>query len=227
MHIKKMSINGNPNVGLYVYATDSYAIVGRDVSPSQAEEIGKILDVPIFHMNIAGTSLVGVFLAGNDKCLLVPSIAFDSEIKKIDEISKKIGFHYEIINTDLTALGNNILCNNKGCMVNPDFPKAVREEIANAVKVPTKEGKIAGLPTVGSLAAMNDKGCAIHRDSEKFEIDFVSSLLDIECEEATVNLGNPFVKSGIIVTNKGFIVGSASGGPEIVYLEQLFGFSER
>ena len=95
-----------------------------------------------------------------------------------------------------------------------------------ALKVEAKEGRIADLPTVGSVAVMNNKGCAIHRDAENFEIDFIGSLLKLECESATVNMGNPFLSSGILVNSNGFIVGDISGGPEVTYLDEIFGFLE-
>lgn len=226
MHVIKASINGNPNIGLYGYTTDKFCLLGKEVPKAMVKKIEEVLQVPVFQLNIAGTSLLGVFLAGNDNCLLIPHIVLDHEIRKLDEISKKAGFTYKIIHTDLTALGNNILCNNKGCLYNPEFEKEARKEIEEALKVEAKEGRIADLPTVGSVAVMNGKGCAIHRDAENFEIDFVGSLLGIGCESATVNMGNPFLSSGILVNDKGFIVGDISGGPEVTYLDEIFGFLE-
>jgi translation initiation factor 6 len=224
MHILKTDINGNPNVGLYGFATNKYCLLGEEVSNKQAEEISKILNVPYFKLNIVGTSLLGAFLTGNDENLLIPKIAFPWEIDKIDKISKEIGFKYHIIDTELTALGNNMICNKEACIVNPDYTEKDRKQIAKALNLQVKEGKIAELPTVGSLAVLNKNGCAIHRDAEQFEIDFINSFLKIECETATVNMGNPFIKSGVIVNDNGFIIGSGSGGPEITYLDEIFGF---
>jgi translation initiation factor 6 len=226
MHLKKVSINGNPNIGLYGFATDSFCIVGREVPEKLIEDMKIILDVPIYQMTLAGTSLIGVFMAGNENDILIPDIAFDSEKDVLEELSKKHGFKLHIIQTELTALGNNIACSDKGCLISPDFDKNDMEQIKKALGLEVKEGQIAGLPTVGSLVAANKKGCAIHRDAEDFEIDFVSSLLGYTCETATVNMGNPFLKSGILVNTNGFLVGDISGGPEINYLDEIFGFLE-
>ena len=226
MHVLKTHINGNPNVGLYGFATDNYCLLGKDVPDSLAKQIEEVLKVPVFQLNIAGTSLLGVFLSGNNSTLLVPSIAFETEIKALDKISKKTGLNYRIIETELTALGNNVVCSKEGCMVNPDFPEDVKKNIADALDIPVKSGRIADLPTVGSVAVLNKEGCAIHRDAEQFEEKFVSDLLKVECRTSTVNLGNPFLRSGILVNGNGFIVGDASGGPEVVYLDEIFGFIE-
>ncbi len=226
MHVIKSSINGNPNIGLYGFATDKYCLLGNEVPKKTMEEIEEVLSVPVFKLNIAGTSLLGAFLAGNDNNLLVPDIAFDSEIAALKKIAEKIGFNIHVIKTDLTALGNNILCNENGCLVNPEFPENVKKQIETSLKIPIKEGNIANIPTVGSVTALNKKGCAIHRDAEDFEVDFINSILDIKCETATVNMGNPFLRSGILVNTNGFIIGNISGGPEVTYLDEIFGFIE-
>lgn len=224
MHILKTNINGNPNVGLYGFTTNKYCLLGEEVSDSVKEKISNILNVPCYKLNIAGTSLLGVFLAGNDDILLIPNIVFPWEIEKIEKIAKEHNFKYEIIESELTALGNNIVCNENGCLINPEYSENVKNQIEKIMNIPIKQGQIANLPTVGSLVALNNKGCAIHRDGEDFEIDFVNSTLNVEAETATVNMGNPFIKSGIIVNNNGFMVGDFSGGPEITYLDEIFGF---
>lgn len=220
MHILKTDFNGNFNVGLYIYTTDEYCLIGSDVPDNLVEEIEKTLEVPIHKISIAGTGLIGVFLSGNSKCLLIPSIAFDFEIEAI----KKLNIPFKIINTKLTALGNNILCNDKGCLINPDFGKTEETEIRNALNVPVKRAKISGVTTVGAVAALNSKGCLLHRDAEDFEIELVETTLDLKVTTGTLNFGSPYIKSGIVVNNKGFVVGALSGGPEIQNADIAFGF---
>lgn len=226
MHVIKSHINGNPNIGLYGFATDKFCLVGNEVPEKLVKQIKEILQVPVFELNIAGTSLLGAFLAGNEDHLLLPKILFDSELNKIKEIAKEIGFEYHIIDTDMTALGNNIVCTKKGCLVNPELEENAKEQIEKALGMPIKEGKIANIPTVGSLVVCNSKGCAIHRDAEDFETEFVTDTLGINAETASVNMGNPFLKSGLLVNSNGFIAGETSGGPEITYLDEIFGFLE-
>lgn len=220
MHVQKTNFNGNVNLGLYAYATDEYCLVGHDVPNERIDLMHQILKVPIHKISIAGTSLVGVFLAGNNNCLLVPKIAFDTEL----EILQKLKIHYKVIDTKLTALGNNILCNDTGCLINPEFGKPEENEIKDALKVPVKRTKIAGLTTVGALAALNEKGILIHRDSEDFELDFIETTLNLTAVTGTVNFGSPYIKSGVIVNSNGFLIGDISGGPEIQNADNAFGF---
>jgi len=222
MHLLKTDFNGNFNVGLYIYTTDSYCLIGQDVPEESASEIEKALKVPVHKISIAGTGLLGVFLAGNENCLLIPKIAFGEEI---DEI-KRLKINYKIIDTKLTALGNNILCSDSGCIINPDFGKTEEEAIKEALKVPVKRGKIAGLTIVGAAGVLNKKGCLLHRDAEDFEIEFVETTLNTTVKTGTVNFSSPYIKSGIAANSNGFLIGSISGGPEIQNADEALGFLE-
>jgi translation initiation factor 6 len=217
MPIIVTSFNSNPNVGLYLYATNEYCLAGLDVPMKSIKEIEKALNVPVHRMNIAGTSLVGVFCTGNSSKLLLPSIVLEKELKELDRLK----ISYEVIKSDLTALGNNILCNDNGSIVNHEFTDPAIKQIGKALNVPVKRGKIAGLDTVGSLGVMNQKACLLHTDAMTAEINAVSSLLAIECETGTVNFGNPFIKSGVVCNKNGLIIGSQSGGPEMQYIAQV------
>lgn len=221
MHVIKTNFNGNVNIGLYVYVTEGYCLAGPDVPDEQVKKMQKAFDVPVHKITIAGTGLIGVFLAGNSNSLLVPKIAFDAELKKLDNLNIK----YSIIDTDLTALGNNVLCNDKGALVNPEFTDKAIKQIEKALKVNVKKSKIAGLGTVGSLAAFNDKGCLVHRDAEDFELDLVEQTLGVEVTIGTVNFGSPYIRSGVAVNSKGFIIGDISGGPEIQNADIALGFA--
>ncbi len=220
MHILTTNINGNPNLGLVGDCNNDYCLVGKEVPESRAEKIGQALKVPVHRINICGTSLLGVFLAGNSKMLLVPHIAFDDEIEELN----KLGIKHTIIKTDLTALGNNLLCNDKGCLANPDFSANVKKQIRQALDVTLHPGVIADLNIVGSLAVLNSKGCLVHQDITKAEEKEIKGLLGLNCITGTVNMGNPFIKSGVLCNDKGFVIGDQSGGPEITNADEALGF---
>jgi translation initiation factor 6 len=222
MRVLKTNFTGNPNVGLYGYCNDSYCLLGREVPARKAKQVGRVLDVPVHQVTICGTSLIGVFVTGNSQMLLVPEIAFDYELKQLD----KLKIDYTIIRSKSTALGNNLLCNDKGCLANPDFSADQKKRIRQALGVALKPGKIAGLGTVGSLAVLNSKGCIVHRDITRAEARYIEDLLGLRCTPSTINMGSPYIRSGVLCNDKGFIVGDASGGPEITNIEQELGFLE-
>lgn len=221
-HIYKASVNGNSNIGLYIYCNNDYALAGVEVPDKVVEKAKEILDVPVHQITIAGTSLVGVFLAGNSNCLLIPNIAFDHEIAAIE----KLGINYKIINTTFTTLGNNLVCNDFGCVASTDFSAETKKIIKTALNVPVQSGTIAGLPTVGSAIAINSKGGIVHTEVSDNEMAVLQKVLQIELDVGTVNLGGNYLASGIVANDKGFLVGDISGGPEIIHIDNLLGFLE-
>jgi len=219
--ILKTNLNGNSNIGLYSYCLSvngkNLCLLGEDFGSSIEKEISKILSAEIVHVKIAGTPLLGVFLSGNNNNLLVPRIAFDNEIKQL----KDLGINVRVFDTKLTCLGNNIACNDFGALVNIDFTDGELKFIKEALKVPVKRISIAETEGPGACIVTNGKKGIIHRDAEDFEIEMVQSNLGLDSlEPCSINMGSPYLKSGLIVNNNGFIVGEQSGGPEIIYVEQ-------
>lgn len=223
MHVDKINFNGSVNIGLNAYCNDKYCLVGKDIPEADVKRLEEVLKVPVHQMSIARSSLLGAFLAGNNEKLLVPRIAYKNELKILDEL--KIA--YEVIDTDHTALGNNVLCNDEGAIINPDIEEDARKQIERALKVPVVLGKIAKLEIVGALCAHNDKGGLIHRDATDKEIDMVEKMLKITVEIGTLNFGSPYIHSASIVNKNGFFVGESTTGPEIQNADYAFGFLDR
>ncbi len=219
-HVLVTNFNSNPNLGLYAFATDKYCLIGTEVPEKLLPEIEEVLDVPIIKISIAGTSLLGVFLNGNNKCLLVPKIAFPNELEELDRHKIK----YKLIDTKLTCLGNNMICNDKGCVVSEEYGEREIKAIKEALKIDVVRAKIAELNTLGSLAVHTKKGLLCHHEILEHEAELLKKILKVEIFTGTVNMGVPFIGSGIICNNKGYIIGDASGGPEIVNADESLGF---
>lgn len=216
MHILKTSFRGNPNVGLYVYATDSYCLVGPEVSEDDYATIQATMEVPVHRFTIAGTGLLGVFLAGNNKHLLVPGIIFHRESLLLE----KLGIPYTAIPTDFTALGNNMIINDHGCLVSEEYGEKERQLIDKALGMKSKQFRIGELTIIGSCCFATNTGALLHRGAQQFELEMIEATLKVPVTKGTLNLGNPYVKGGLVANKHGMIVGDLSGGPEIVNAEQ-------
>ncbi|MCX6706923.1 MAG: translation initiation factor IF-6 [Candidatus Woesearchaeota archaeon] len=218
-HIWTTNFYGNSNIGLYAFATDEYCLIGFPLKKSIRERLEHVLKVPVHHITMCGTSLIGVFITGNKNMILVPSIAFDDELHEL----KRLNIKYTVIETKLTALGNNVLCNDNGCIANPDLGEETIKKIGHALKVPAVAGRIADLEIVGSVAVANSTHCLIHRDAKEHEIETVRKILNTKVETGTINMASPYIKSGIISNNHGLIVGDSSGGPEVANADEVLG----
>ncbi len=220
MHVSRMSFNGNPNIGLYGFCTGDYVLIGPEVPRSLHAQLSEIFQAEVKVITIAGTSFLGVFLAGNRHCVLIPDIIYDEELEKI----KKLHIPYKVMATKLTCFGNNILVNDKFALISTEYSEREAKRLSEALKVPFSQKMIASANTVGSVAIMNSKGCLLHHEAPETDIHFIKKHFDVDCDHGSVNLGNPYVKSGILLNDKGFIIGELSGGPEIVHADRIFGF---
>ena len=217
MKIKKAEFEGSPNIGLFGLATDKYIVIPEGLN--KENELSK----KVINTKAARTDLIGVFLAGNSNALLLPKIIEDLELRRLKGQAKKLNIKLKIIDSKYTALGNMILCNDKGCIASPKL-KNHFEEIESALEVKVTEGKLLGVDIVGSVCIATNKGFLLNIDAEEEEFKFVKKQLKVEGDIGTVNFGSPFVKSGLIANSKGVIIGNQTTGPEIARITEALGF---
>jgi translation initiation factor 6 len=223
MGILKANFNGTPTVGLYGYATDSFLLLGEHLQEKVLKEVTEVLgNVPVHTFRVAGTGMPGIFLAGNSTTILVPSIAFDYELEQLT----KLGINHTVFKTRHTCLGNTIVCNDHGAVISTDFDETERKQIEKVLGVPAVRMDIAKLNTPGALIVLNGERGIIHRDATTEEVAEVERILKVKLEPATINLGTPYLRAGIINNSHGFVIGDQSGGPEIVHIDAALGYLE-
>lgn len=220
MHILKTNYNGNPNLGLFIYANDKYCLLPVGFPEKLEKDIKETLGVPLYHLKVAGTDLLGVFLNGNDDILFVPKIMFDNELEILDKLKIK----YQVIDSDLTALGNNMIVTEKMCIINEEFEEKAIKNIEKFI--PVKKGQISTFNIVGSLAKANKKGLIVSPEIQAHEEKFLEKNLGLKITKTTINFGSPYVSSGVVCNSNGFLVGDMSGGPEIQNIDTGLGFLE-
>ncbi len=220
MHLLQTSFNQDPNVGLHGFANDQFCLLPAHTSDDTARKVEKVLNVPVHLLNMCGTSLLGAFIAGNNKCILLPHIAFDAELHKLD----KLNIPYKILTTDYTALGNNMIANDHACLISEDL-EPWKDEIKKALQVEKiTVMHIDDAPTTGSLLALNNKGCLLSAFATEEDAQFVEKFFGVPVTRGTVNLGSPYIRSGIITNGHGFVFGGRTGGPEAVAIDEALGF---
>ena len=97
MHIAKLNLNGNPNVGLYGIATDKFCLLSKDSPKKTIDKIKAVLKVPVFQISLYGTELIGLFAIANSKAVLIPNIVKPSEIKELRAKLKPLGIKVDTI----------------------------------------------------------------------------------------------------------------------------------
>jgi translation initiation factor 6 len=209
-------IVGSPSIGVYSLATDHMVIVPSYVLLKQAQEIEKWLKVPLIHMSIGGSVLVGALASANSNGMLLPSYMLEAEIETIKAVFKG---NITVMETKRTAWGNIVLANDHGAIIDPRIKEPDIKLISDTLGVEVVAGEIAGLPYVGSLAVATNKGVVAHpllKDSERKTLE---DALKVPVDVGTINCGIPYVGTGLLGNSHAAVVGSMTTGPETFIIE--------
>lgn len=213
-----MEFEGNPNIGLYMFANNKFCFVGCDIDDKRKKEIEKTLGVEVFKVTALGTELVGVFFAGNDDVLIVPEL-FDYEMERLIDICKKKDVKLQVVKNKINTLGNNFCFGSDKIIVNESFNVKALGKVAEnfkIVKLKNKDYASAG----GVCRYFNDKFFISQELSEEEVKEFIDEIGGI----GTVNSGSNFVASGIVGNNTGLIIGNQSSSVEIQSIVECFDF---
>jgi translation initiation factor 6 len=211
-------IFGDPNVGIFSFANENIAVLPAGISEKKLDSYKEALGTEVCSIGVADSRLVGIYTVGNSNAILLPYIATPEEISKIRSTGSKI----VVIEEKRTALGNLILCNDYGAIIDPRLKTKTVSAIEKALKVPVRAGTIGGLPQVGSLAIASNKGVLANPIIDDSERTHMAEVLKVPVSIGTVNSGVPYPKSGIVVNSKGAVVGSHTLGSELLAVSNVF-----
>jgi len=181
-------------------------------------KIEECLGVKVYQATVAGSILLGVLITGNNNGIIVPHIIDEAELKLISNVG---GVEVGLANTKWTAMGNILVANDNGGLIDPNAPNNLILELSGALKIPIEKGEINGLPYVGSLAVATPKGALTHPNIEEGERTKLERILGVESEPCTVNGGTPLPKSGVLANSNGTIVGNLTSGAEIAVIANI------
>ena len=211
-------IFGDPNVGIFSFANDNIAILPAGLPHKKINSFHDTLGVEPCPMGIAESRLVGIYVTGNSHAVLVPYITTKDELKQL----RSTGAHVEIIKEKRTALGNIILCNDNGAIIDPRLKYSTVTALEETLEVPVRPSTIGGLPHVGALATATNKGVLANPIISENESKTISSVLGVPVSKGTVNSGVPYPKAGLVVNSRGAVVGSHTLGSELITLSNAF-----
>lgn len=214
----RANFNGDPNIGLYGFATEKYVLLGSRTKISK--KIEEALGAKILHATALHTGFTGIFCAGNSSGIVMPRILREYELEAFRSFFENI----LVLDTDYSALGNLLLLNDSGVIVSP-LLRRHKAEIQRFFGLPCAVSKVCGVNVVGSMAVAVNSGCLAGVGVKKKEIEAIEDVLDVELGVGTVGYGSRFVRSGIIANSRGCIVSDASTGPEMGRISEALGLS--
>lgn len=206
---------GDVNIGLFAKACDKLCVLGNNISGKRIGKIQKVLGGKTFQTSLANSELIGIFCALNSNGIVLPKIATQREVEGFREVADGLDMSVSVIGSKFTALGNLILCNDKGAVVSSLIDAKDKKKIEECLGVDSDYGTVAGLDSVGSCGIATNKGCVLHRDASEEELDRVQETLHVDSDIGTANFGSPFVGSCGIANSNGVVTGETTTGPEI------------
>ena len=215
---------GNPNIGVYVAASEDFALVPPEASDKLEQAIKRNLSVEVLRASIGSSPLLGVFCVMNSKGVLLGNIAREEEVERI-----KRGLGDRVVVEVLegvkeNAIGNMVLANDKGALVSPLLPKEALRVIADALDVEVVQTTLGGSTLVGALGVATNKGVLLSPIASEEEVNLaVSVLKTAKGGFGTVNKGSIFVRSGIVANSKGALVGFETTGVELMRIQAVLG----
>ncbi len=212
MPATKMSIDGNIYVGAYAVATDRFTLIGNNVNAKKAEQITKALYTETISTSINDSYLVGLFIAANSNGMLLPDMIDGGELKRLKAHLGDI--RISVVDTDLNALRNNILSNDKVAIVNPRFKEPDIHAICETLGVEVIKLGIGGFNTVGANNILTNKGLVVNNRVTEEEMDMVEQVVGMKCEQSTANMGELNIGLCTIANSSGLVIGEKTSGFE-------------
>lgn len=213
--LRQLNIFGNSYIGVYCKVSEDFAFIPKNLTKAEKKLIEETLKVEVIEFSISGTSILGSLIALNRNGMITTDFVSEEELKFL---KKKIDV--AIINSQLNAVGNNILTNDKKALVNFQYDEESKKLISETLNVEVLEGSIAGMKTVGMCAVATNKGILCHPKIREDELKRLKEFFSLPINIGTINYGMPLIGAGVIANSKGGIAGTLTTGIELGRIEE-------
>ncbi len=218
MSVDVTEIFGTPQIGVFIFTNDNYALIPFDAPSKLEDKVAETLKVDVIRASIAGSRLLGVLICGNNTGVVLPRIILEAELETI----RGMGLNTAVLeDVKETGLGNLVLANDKGCVVSPLLSHKAVKVIMDTLGVECETRSLGGSPFVGSLAVATNRALALPPFVTDEEISEFESILKVQAGLLTVNKGRMFLRAGLVANTKGALAGSETTGHELMQIQRI------
>ncbi len=213
MDAAKCQIEGSDYIGAFATSTDKTTFVAWNVKEITRKLVSKMLNTECIGISIGDTSLIGLLARANLNGIALANIATDEEVNIIKQ--NCVDINVERIKSDINAIGNNVLANDRIAIVHPEYSAADIRQIGDVLGVEVVKAQAGGFNTVGANNILTNKGLVINNrgtDEEKAELDRFTGFNSIR---TTANRGGLSIGLGSITNSNGVLVGDETTGFEL------------
>ncbi|HEV2316218.1 MAG TPA: translation initiation factor IF-6 [Thermoplasmata archaeon] len=217
MPVGRATISGSPYLGVYIRTGESVAVVPPSAPANLRRELERLLSVKVFTGTVSESELLGALLAFNSHGVIVGDRLDKVERARLESVGP-----VSEIRVRQNALGNNVLANDRGALVHPEFSEEAIRQVREGLKVPVQRGTVAGLGTVGMAAVATNKGVVVHPRTTEAETKVITEALGAPVHKSTANFGVSVVGACLVANSRGFVAGTPTTSVEIVHLQEGF-----
>lgn len=215
MPVGRTLIGGSPYLGVFVRADERYAIVPPSLPGAVERELRRVLEVEVVRTTVSDSEVVGALVALNSRGLVVADGLDPGERRVLEKVGPVSGVRHRH-----NAVGNNVLANDLGALVHPEYSDEVLETIRRALGVRVERGTLAGLATVGMAGVATNRGVVVHPKATERELARAEEVLGVPVFRSTANFGVPVVGACVVANSRGLLVGRPTTPVEIVHLQE-------
>ncbi len=214
MPVGRTLVAGSPYLGVFVRADDRCALVPPSLPATVERELARILGVQVIRTTVTDSEVVGALVVTNAHGVVVSDGIDDAERRALERVGP-----VTVVRHRQNAVGNNVLANDQGALVHPEYSADAVDLIASALGVRVERGTLAGLATVGMAGVATNRGAVVHPKATDRELAQAEGVLGVPVHRSTANFGVPVVGACVIANSKGFLVGRPTTPVEIVHLQ--------
>lgn len=215
MPVNRTLFSGSPYLGVYLRIGDATALLPPTTPAALEREIARSFGVATVRTTVHDSEVVGAFVAMNSHGTVVGDEVDDLERTQLEQAAP-----LAVVRARHNAMGNNVLVNDFGALVHPEFSDDAVEHLGRALKVPAHRGTVAGLGTVGMAAIATNRGVVVHPKTTEKEAQLLESILKVPAHRSTANFGIPTVGACVAANSRALLVGRPTTPVEIAHLQE-------
>ena len=215
MPVGRTLFGGSPYLGVYFRAGEAHVVAPPSAPGPIERELERVLGVRVVRTNVADSEVVGALVALNSHGVVVGDQLDPGERRALETIAP-----VAVVRQRLNAMGNNVLANDAGALVHPEFSNDAVEAIGRALAVPVRRATLAGLGTVGMAGLATNRGVVVHPKTTEREAAVATEVLGVPVHRSTANFGVPIVGACVVANSRGLVIGRPTTPVEIVHLQE-------
>lgn len=216
LKIEKTSFFNNPFIGMFAKTNNSITLLPKHAPEKLSHQAANALGTKAVRLFVDQSALLGIFTALNDTGCIIQDFA-----ETHDKFSlKKEGLNvYALRNF---SPGNNILCNNKACLINPEIPLPEAKKIGDCLGVEMFRQK-ASTKSIGTANVVTDRGLLAYNETSDIELKYLEKIFQARGIVGTTNLGQTYNGFSVVANNRGALIGSLTTGIEVQRVYEALG----